>query len=92
MNNDMANKTKNNIDAQNISSNSNAMQKTTNPITKQNVENNVKKSTQEFLNNPDLIQAHVDFCDSLVEHGYCLEDSIKKTDSVFEILHKKETY
>ena len=69
-----------------------AAQKTTNPIVNQKLENNVKKSIEYFLKNSDLAQAHVDFCDSLVEHGYCLEDAIKKTDKVFEILHQKETY
>ena len=89
MNNDVAGKLNNNFDAKNNVSNAIekcAAQKTTNPII------SVKKSTQDFLNNPDLVQAHVDFCDSLVEHGYCLEDAIKKTDAVFEILHQKETY
>ena len=96
MNNDVAGKANRNFGAQKNFAPSDiekrAAQKTTNPITSQNLENNIKKSTQEFLNNPDLIQSHVDFCDSLVEHGYCLEDAIKKTDAVFEILHQKETY
>lgn len=57
-----------------------------------NSSDSIKKSTQEFLANPENIQAHVDFCDSLIEHGYCLKDAIKKTDEIFEILSKKDIY
>ena len=53
---------------------------------------NIKASTQAYISNPDLIQAHVDFCDSLVENGYCLKDAIDKTDKIFGILNQKETY
>lgn len=56
------------------------------------VTNSVIKSTKEFLNDTEFVRSHVDFCDSLIEDGYCLEEAIKKTDSVFEILHQKETY
>lgn len=53
---------------------------------------NVKKSTNEFLKNPDYTEAHVAFCDSLVENGYKLEEAIETTDSIFETLKQKETY
>ena len=96
MNNDVAGKLNKEFDALKVPSNDiekRAAQKTTNPISSPEIINkNVDKSIENFLNNPDLAQAHVDFCDSLVEHGYCLEDAIKKTDAVFEILHQKETY
>lgn len=57
-----------------------------------NLLDNASKSTHEFLKNPDYVEAHVAFCDSLVEHGYHLEDAIKKTDKVFNALQQKETY
>lgn len=57
-----------------------------------NATNSVKKSALEFAANPDLIKAHVDFCDSLIEHGYNLREAIEKTDAVFEVLQKKDTY
>ena len=96
MNNDVAGKLNNKFNAQKkFAPNSiekQAAQKTTNPIVNQKLENNVKKSIEYFLKNSDLAQAHVDFCDSLIKDGYCLEDAIKKTDAVFAILHQKETY
>ena len=54
--------------------------------------NSIKKSTQEFIENPELIKAQVEFCDSLLEEGYCLKEAIEKTDCVFEVLKKEETY
>ena len=57
-----------------------------------NMSDGIKSSTQAFMANPDLVQAHVDFCDSLVENGYCLKDAIDMTDKVFEVLNQKETY
>ena len=54
--------------------------------------NSIKKSTQEFIKNPELVKAQVEFCDSLLEEGYCLKEAIEKTDCVFEILKKEETY
>ena len=56
------------------------------------VTDSVKKSTQEFLKNTEFVQAHVDFCDSLIENGYNLEDAIKTTDSIFEALKQEKTY
>ena len=56
-----------------------------------NTTESVKKSVLEFISNTEFAQAHVDFCDSLIEHGYNLKEAIEKTDEVFEILHKKET-
>ena len=56
------------------------------------VTDSVKKSTQEFLKNTEFVQAHVDFCDSLVKNGYKLEEAIQITDSIFETLKQKETY
>ena len=95
MNNDVAGKLNNDFDAQKkVAPNNNekfAAQKTSNPIV-QNLEESVNKSVQEFLNESDLIQAHVDFCDTLTEKGYCLREAIEKTDSVFVALHQKDIY
>ena len=56
------------------------------------VSDSVKKSLEEYMQNPELIEAYIDFCDSLVKEGYCLKDAVDKTDGVFEILHNEETY
>lgn len=97
MNNDAAEKLNNKFDAQNNFApneiEKRAAQKMSNPINSCEIINkNVDKSVKEFLNNPDLVQAYIDFSDSLVEYGCSLEDAIKKTDAVFEILRQKETY
>ncbi|MBR5304545.1 MAG: hypothetical protein IKU37_06935 [Candidatus Gastranaerophilales bacterium] len=96
MNNDVAGKLNNDFDAQKNASNAiekRAAQKSTNPINSSEfISKNVDKSVQNFLNDSVLVQAHVDFCDFLVEHGYCLEEAMKKTDDVFEVLRQKETY
>lgn len=49
-------------------------------------------STIEFLKDEGFAHAHVDFCDSLVQKGYSLEDAIKITDEVFADLKKSSTY
>ena len=54
--------------------------------------NSIKKSTEEFLKNPELIEAYNDFCDSLVEKGYELRHAIEKTDAVFNALKNKDLY
>ena len=47
---------------------------------------------EKFLQNPELIQEHVEFCDSLVASGYCLEEAIEKSDMVFGALKNKNMY
>jgi len=52
-----------------------------------------KKSVDIFLQNPELVEAQVDFCDSLVEKGCSLEKAAYITSEVFKLLEKeaKET-
>ena len=52
----------------------------------------IKKSTEEFLKNPELIEAYNDFCDSLVEKGYELRAAIEKTDAVLNALKNEDLY
>ena len=52
----------------------------------------VKKSTEKFLQNPDGVEAYIDFCDKLIEKGHTLEEAINKTDYVFKALTQEETY
>lgn len=59
---------------------------------KSQVSDSVKRSVEEYLANPEYIQAQVDFCDSLVQEGKNLEESIDKTDKVFQILKDKNIY
>lgn len=70
----------------------NFIQKTTNPIKNDNLSLNVQKSLQEYAENQAYVEAHIELCDELVKKGYCLEDAIDKTDSIFEILKDKEIY
>ena len=97
MNNDMENKLNNHIDLQKKhSANSGAIQRQaaqkTSLFEQNNVSNCVKKSMEEFLKNPELIESYNDFCDSLVNEGYSLELAIDKTDKVFNILKDKDLY
>ncbi|MBE7707600.1 MAG: hypothetical protein E7Z88_02715 [Cyanobacteria bacterium SIG27] len=89
MNNDVANL--NNISAQNIAS-SNAIEKSAAQKTSNPIENSVKKSVEEFILNPEYVEAHIELCDEFTKKGYCLKDAIDKTDSIFEALKDKETY
>lgn len=61
-------------------------------MSKIKVSDSVKRSTEGYLANPEYVQAHVDFCDSLVQEGINLEDAIDKTDKAFRILKDKDTY
>ena len=89
MNNDVANL--NSISAQNNASSNaikkNAAQKTSNPIV-----NNITQSVEEYVKNPEYVEAHIELCDEFVKKGYCLKEAIDKTDSIFEALKDKETY
>jgi len=57
-----------------------------------NVSDGVLKSVQEFTNNPEMVEAYIDFCDGLVQEGACLREAIDKTDRVFELLKDEELY
>lgn len=52
----------------------------------------VKLATEQFLNNPDFVQSHVDFCDSLTQRGIPLEKAILMTDKTFDVLSDENTY
>ena len=94
----MAEMNKNHIDAQKNSGCDNAIQKQAaqktcssfniNPC----ASNSIKKSTEEFLKNPELIEAYNNFCDSLVDRGYELRIAIEKTDAVFNALKNEDLY
>ena len=56
------------------------------PISGFKSSDSVKKSSEEFMDNPADIQDKVDFCDELVQRGYSLEDAILKTDMFFDAL------
>ena len=52
----------------------------------------IKKSLQEFKNDPEHVEAHISLCDSLVKYGKPLEDAILITDEVFKTLSSENTY
>ena len=56
------------------------------PISGFKSSDSIKKSSEEFMDNPADIQDKVDFCDELVQRGYSLEDAILKTDMFFDAL------
>ena len=94
----MAEIEKNHIDAQKNNGSDNAIKKQAAQKTCSSFNINcyasdsIKKSTEEFLKNPELIEAYNDFCDSLVEKGYELRAAIEKTDAVFNALKNEDLY
>ena len=52
----------------------------------------VRQAMEKFIQNPEYVQAHVDFCDGLVAKGYSLEDAIQKSDIVFCALKDENIY
>lgn len=60
----------------------------TNPIAAQ-----VRASLDAYTKNPELIEAQMEFCDSLIEKGYKSETAMLITEEVFKILEQeaKET-
>ena len=54
--------------------------------------NSVTYATDVFKAHSDEVEMYNDFCDTLVEHGYSLEDAIEKTDMFFTCLKESETY
>ncbi len=53
---------------------------------------NANSAADKFIQDPEYVQSHVEFCDELVEKGYPLEEAIEKTDKCFKILSDKDTY
>ena len=51
-----------------------------------------RQAMEKFIQNPEYVQAHVDFCDSLVARGYKLEEAIEKSDLFFGTLKNKNIY
>ena len=58
----------------------------------QQTTNSIAHSISSFLANTEFVAAHVEFCDSLVENGYKLEEAITITDNIFQILKEERTY
>ena len=56
------------------------------------VSKSVKESVDEFLADPEQVQAYIEMCDSIVERGHCLREAIDKTDCVFDILKEENIY
>ena len=53
----------------------------------------VKKSVEEFMDDPFLAQTKMNFCDSLVEdEGYDIFQAIEITDNFFKSLKDEDTY
>ena len=61
-------------------------------IDKAAVNNRVASSVEAFKNDTQYAQSYVDFCDSLKEKGYSLEDAIIGTDMIFQGLKQESTY
>ena len=59
---------------------------------KVNMDKRAIDSAEYFKNNPQTVQAYVDFCDSIVERGQSLEYAINTTDRVFDSLKSEYTY
>ena len=57
-----------------------------------NSKKSVRQAMEKFIQNPEYVQAHVDFCDSLVARGYKLEEAIEKSDMFFGALKDKNIY
>ena len=91
MNNDMARNSNNHINACNNSTDNSVIQKST-ASKNEFLKNRTIASVQKFIQNPELAQSHVEFCDSLLDKGYSLIDAIDKTDKIFEMLKEEEIY
>ena len=52
----------------------------------------VADSVDILKQDPEYVQNYIDFCDSLQDKGYSLEDSIIGTDLIFEKLKDEQTY
>ena len=60
----------------------------TNPVATQ-----VCASIDTFIKNPELVEAQMEFCDSLIEKGYKSETAMLITEEIFKLLEQeaKET-
>ena len=54
--------------------------------------NGVKRSVEQYTQDPLFAQSWVNYCDDLVEKGYNLEDALNKTDEFFSVLKDKNIY
>ena len=57
-----------------------------------NTSRTTRQAMEKFLQNPEYVQAHVEFCDGLVAKGYCLEEAIEKSDLFFGALKDESIY
>ncbi len=54
--------------------------------------NSIRKSTEEFMNDPFLVETKMNFCDSLVNDGYDVFKAMEITDNFFNCLKDENTY
>ena len=70
----------------------NALGRTKVNMDKIGIDNRVLESVMQFREDPEYAQTYIDFCDSIQEKGYPLEDAIIGTDIIFDKLKDRETY
>ncbi len=70
----------------------NALGRTKVNMDKTGVDSRIIESLNEFKKDPEFAQNYIDFCDSLQEEGYSLEDAVIGTDIIFDKLKDKEIY
>lgn len=56
------------------------------------VNHGIKHSVEQYVQDPLYAQSWVEYCDSLVEKGYNLEDALDGTDKFFSVLKDKNIY
>ena len=56
------------------------------------VNRGITHSVEQYIQDPIFAQSWVEYCDSLVEKGYNLEDALIKTDRFFSVLKDKNIY
>lgn len=54
--------------------------------------NSIRKSTEEFMNDPFLYETKMNFCDSLIKDGYDIFKAMEITDNFFDCLKDENTY
>ena len=70
----------------------NALGRTKVNMDKTGVDSRIIESLNEFKKDPEFAQNYIDFCDSLQEEGYSLEDAIIGTDIIFDKLKDEKMY
>ncbi len=70
----------------------NALGRTKVNMDKTGVDSRVIDSLNEFKKDPEFIQNYIEFCDSLQDIGYSLEDAIIGTDIIFDKLKEEKIY